>query len=84
MAKVARNDRMDADFPSQGTVYDLSGLEVDATGWVWNSIIPSAAWLSTFVVFASCLARCSAQSQPLSRTVFLQHLQITSETALIT
>jgi integrase len=46
MARVARN--MGADFPSQGTVYDLAGLEVDATGWVWRQNHPVRQYVLNF------------------------------------
>ena len=36
MAKLAPVQQQTPAFPSQGILYDLAGLEVDATGWVWR------------------------------------------------
>jgi hypothetical protein len=36
MARLAHDRQPSAEFPSQGTLYDLAGLEVDATGWDWQ------------------------------------------------
>jgi hypothetical protein len=36
MAKLAPVPQQVSAFPSQGILYDLASLEVDATGWVWR------------------------------------------------
>lgn len=49
MAKLALSPKLVSSFPSQGVLYDLAGLEVDANGWVWRLNHPVRRYALNFL-----------------------------------
>jgi hypothetical protein len=75
MTPVQAKNASDGDFPSQGIIYDRAGIEVDATGWVWNSLRPEILNFRRLnVQSASLLASIALYLTELVQSVSVDHV----------